>query len=129
MGNIKISNPTRLRVRKIDEHALAREARTEGFAVAHGGTVCNSYGYRAETEAGVAYRLADGTVRVFITRIPANKATLSGVCRAIASEYDDCVAEWLIAWADDRYSRASWVLVRTFVWRYLSEQRSTQDRE
>lgn len=58
----------------------------------HGGTVCNSYGYRAETECAVAVAIpeerVDGdrchftgnvTVAVYASQLPANKTTLSGV--------------------------------------------------
>ena len=77
----------RLRVRRVDEGALAKRVRslaTDGklhAQVEHGGTVCNSYGYRADTEAALA--VSDGRITVvFMSRVPANKATKYGAANA-----------------------------------------------
>jgi len=77
----------RLRVRRVDEGALAKRVRslaTDGklhAQVEHGGTVCNSYGYRADTEAALA--VSDGRITVvFMSRVPANKATKFGAANA-----------------------------------------------
>jgi hypothetical protein len=64
---------------------LASDRKRDTFVAKHGGTVCNSYGYRAETECAVAvalYTESGITVAIFASQIPANKATLSGVARA-----------------------------------------------
>ena len=77
----------RLRVRRVDEGALAKRVRslaTDGklhAQVEHGGTVCNSYGYRADTEAALA--VSDGRITVvFMSRVSANKATKFGAANA-----------------------------------------------
>lgn len=80
----------RLRVRYVDEGALAEETRTAAIACGawrasarHGGTVCNTYGYSAETEAALCVSDTSGRVVTWGgKRIPANKATLSGVAGA-----------------------------------------------
>jgi len=80
---------------------LATERKRDTFLAKHGGTVCNSYGYRAETECAVAvaiYSDAGITVAIFAAQIPANKATLSGVARA-------CLPVAMPIF-DDRYSSA-----------------------
>jgi len=64
---------------------LASERKRDTFFALHGGTVCNTYGYRAETECAVAVALYTDsgiTVAIFAAQIPANKATMSGVARA-----------------------------------------------
>ena len=93
----------RLRVRRVDEDAAAvaalDAAREKGRAVikaCHGGTVANSYGYPAETEGCISIAWPDGHIWQVVVRLPANKATLSGVFRH--------------AWGkpglfDDRYTR------------------------
>ena len=78
----------RLRARRLDEDALAAKVRAQAATrgqltaeVAHGGTVCNSYGYRADTEAALA--VSDGRITVvFMSRVPANKATKYGAANA-----------------------------------------------
>ena len=78
----------RLRVRRVDEDALAAKVRAQAATsgrltaeVAHGGTVCNSYGYRADTEAALA--VSDGRITVvFMSRVSANKATKFGAANA-----------------------------------------------
>jgi len=87
-------NGCRLRVRRVDEEALVR-ACVERVAekpdltlyvqVWEGGSVCNSYGYPAHTEAvGVAAVRRNGNIywRVGGARIPANKATQAGAAEA-----------------------------------------------
>lgn len=72
----------RLRVRRIDEAAFARRmanlAIERGdwvFEVEHGGSVCNSYGYRADTECVLAVSDPFGNVVYWTGRAPANKVT------------------------------------------------------
>lgn len=82
----------RLKARTIGLQQLAQKAaeiaiekKRTIFRAVHGGTVCNTYGYPAETECAVAVALYSDTeikVAVYAAQIPANKTTLSGVARA-----------------------------------------------
>lgn len=77
---------TRLRVRRVNETALADAARsTDGkwhIKVRNGGSVANSYGYRADTEAALAVSDPHGTVVVWVARLSANKVTARGSAEA-----------------------------------------------
>jgi hypothetical protein len=66
--------------------------------VTHGGTVANSYKYKAFTDAVVAVAWPDGRCLVSAKRIPANKATLSGVLAAT-------FGEWARPYRDYRFDR------------------------
>lgn len=82
----------RLKARTVNVAALSAEAAEKAaqtgkatVQVDHGGTVCNCYGYPAETEAAlvVAVPGPDGVrVAVYATQIPANKATYGGAAEA-----------------------------------------------
>ena len=82
----------RLKARTIRLSGLAQEAAENAiaekrsiFRAVHGGTVCNTYGYPAETECAVAVALYSDTeikVAIYAAQIPANKTTFSGVARA-----------------------------------------------
>lgn len=79
----------RLRVRRINEFALAARLKNDNdnepgwhALVKHGGSVCNSYGWRAATEAALAVRDPAGRVTVWMARLPANKVTLCGSAEA-----------------------------------------------
>lgn len=102
----------RLKVRRVNELTVARRALMRARAWGHaawavddGGGVCNSYGYRAETEGCVAYALPTGEVVVWVARLPANKVTPAGVCRAVG-------ADLLIPLNDDRFSADTWEIAR-----------------
>lgn len=97
----------RLRVRRVDELSagrgaaeLARSTGRPAFLVVHGGSVCNNYGYQANTEYAVARALPDGRVLVQVGRLPANKVTHGG-CAGQVSEY-------LRVFYDDRYGQDTW---------------------
>lgn len=74
----------RLRVRRVDENALARDTaraatrETPAIHCAHGGTVAGAYDYPAETEAVLAVALSPTLVVLWAKRINARGATLSG---------------------------------------------------
>lgn len=75
----------RLRVRRVDEVALAARAREAAVAqgkwkilIQHGGGVANAYKYPADTEAALAVASPTGCVVVWMNRLPANKVTLGG---------------------------------------------------
>jgi hypothetical protein len=112
----------RLRVRRVDELALAREtieeARTTcrpSYNVAHGGGVSNSYGYRAETECCVAIATPDGRAAVWVDRIPANKVTYSGAVYA-GPRY---LGQLLQPQYDDRYAQSTADIARHFARRAI----------
>ena len=111
---IQSDTSTKLRVRAVCEEKLAAEATGAkcGYAVAHGGAVCNSYGYPAETEGALAVARTDGSVVVYRVRLPANKVTTGGVLRAIASYHGVIAAELLIPRFDSRYSSSTWDVAR-----------------
>ena len=104
----------RLRVRRVNEQALA--ARTCAKAidgrlhaeVEHGGTVCNSYGYKADTEAALA--ISNGRITVVImSRISANKATKFGAANACVSQ---CGVIWHAGAPGDRFVDRAWAMIR-----------------
>lgn len=79
----------RLRVRRINEEGVcaraSKEAKLRGGPVVqccHGGTVCNSYGYRANTEVLVVVAFPEGIVVYAGGRATANKVTLRGAAEA-----------------------------------------------
>lgn len=87
---IEIEKPIRLRVRRVNENSIVAEAiaaaKEKGRPVIfarHGGSVANKYGYPAETEGAVCIAWPDGSARVSIVRLPANKVSLSGVFHAV----------------------------------------------
>ncbi len=82
----------RLRVRRVNEHALAAETRqkairTGSWAIRcrHGGSVANAYKYPADTEAVLAVSNPAGLTVVWMARLPANKVTLAGSANACLS--------------------------------------------
>lgn len=118
MEPIFLNAPTsRLRVRRVDERALAQHVKDDqepGWraSVRHGGNVANCYGYRADTEAALAVRSPRGHVVVWMARLPANKVTLGGAA-------DACVPGSRALW-DSRYGRdaekaAWWMIKKAFV--------------
>lgn len=102
-------NGRRLVVRRTNEEWLLKgcleKAKLSGIPriwCNDGGTVANKYGYPAETEALLTCAFPDGRWLQILTRIPANKATYSGVasacCRfAEAPDIHPCF--------DERYGR------------------------
>lgn len=88
---ILISCPNiRLRVRRVDEEYHASQVRQRAeekqrfaWCVTCGGSVCNNYGYPADTEGLVVGCLPGRRSVVWIHRLPANKVTLSGVLACI----------------------------------------------
>lgn len=85
----------RLRVRRVDEHALAARAVERCIEIGkpairceHGGDVNNSYGYRAETEGVLAVALDPATVVIWAKRLNANKVTLSGAAGCYGYLFD-----------------------------------------
>jgi hypothetical protein len=79
----------RCRVRRINEQEFIREALSRAkeknkpsIRVAHGGGVANKYSYPANTEALTVVAFPNGSFWARVTKIPANKVTLSGVLYA-----------------------------------------------
>jgi hypothetical protein len=79
----------RLRVRRIYEdtfaESLARAAIEKNdwqIDVAHGGDVCNSYGYPAKTECALVVADPNGCTVCWLGRAPANKVTYRGAAEA-----------------------------------------------
>jgi len=71
-------------------YVIHRDGRTYALVACHGGDVCNNYGY-ADTEAVAVVARDDGCVVGSGTRIPANKATVSGAvasCLGCRGPYD-----------------------------------------
>lgn len=110
---IKIINDERtgrLKARTIDLSRLAAEAAESAIATnkpvmiaRHGGDVCNSYGYPAETEGAVAVAIPhEGAVVVacYATQLAANKVTCSGVAAK-------CVGNFARPLWDSRYGDAA----------------------
>jgi len=82
-------NFVRLRVRRVNERALALEVRRAAqesgdweIRCVHGGSVVNAYKSPADTEAVLAVANPAGLVVVWMARLPANKVTLSGAANA-----------------------------------------------
>ncbi len=83
----------RLVRRRVDEDGAIRSCidrlagdptKTMAWSVSHGGSVCNSYGYPAETEYVVACAVRNGSVVYayrWVGRMPANKCTIAGAWR------------------------------------------------
>lgn len=79
----------RVRACSLDAAEALRLAVDRGhpvIRVAHGGTVCNSYKWRADTEVCGVVAFPDGRVYRSYGRIPANKATLRGAAMALWGE-------------------------------------------
>lgn len=79
----------RLRVRRVNERALAIEARRAAqesgdwsIRCVHGGSVANAYNSPAGTEAVLAVANPAGLVVVWMARLSADKVTLSGAANA-----------------------------------------------
>lgn len=79
----------RLRVRRVDEYAIAASAieharnfRAITIRCVHGGTVANAYRYRADTECVLVCALPHGDAVIWLARVTANKATLAGTANA-----------------------------------------------
>jgi hypothetical protein len=73
---------TRVRGVSIDADAIGRTATAEKrwvYRAQHGGSVPNSYGYRATTDTVVGVASPDGVVVLWYGTLPANKVTLAGV--------------------------------------------------
>lgn len=99
----------KIRVRSVNTDSLVREVAEDAakskhgraYIVQHGGTVCNSYGYPAATEAVVVVAIRDESgevnVAVYATQIRANKATLGGVM-------SNCLGYAFAPVCDDRFS-------------------------
>lgn len=96
----------RLRVRKVNEKAVASQAASaRRIVVQHGGGVANRYGYPAATEAVVAVPVGNAVV-LFASRLPANKVTHSGaIAAAVSSRFR--------AIFDGRYGEAKRAQART----------------
>lgn len=98
----------RLRVRRVDpdprkiENVLSRAAREgKSYTSRHGGSVCNSYGYPADTEYYAVCAIRDGVtlrVRYGAGRMPANKCTHAGALGRVAG------SAWA-TWSSLRYAR------------------------
>ncbi len=101
----------RLRARTVDVGDLARsvavdviEKNKPSIRCRIGGTVCNSYGYSADTECAIAvafptYREEGGeqiVVAIYASQVPANKATRGGCA-------ESCLTGTRPIW-DKRYS-------------------------
>lgn len=67
------------RVEEIREHAIANQSWS--YDCWHAGSVPNCYDYPALTSGVLICANPDGQVCVWFCRLPANKVTLSGVCR------------------------------------------------
>lgn len=89
----------RLRVRRLHENVIASLAASAAiktnkwqFLVEHGGDVCNSYGYPADTECCLAISDPCGNVVIWMSRTSANKVTKRRAayeCIAIAGDLFD----------------------------------------
>lgn len=79
----------RLYVRRVDEESVAKRARESDTRISceHGGTVCNGYGYPADTEAVLAVAVTPYVVVLWAHRIAANKATLCGAAGSYGDLY------------------------------------------
>lgn len=117
MDPILVNVPTRrLRVRRVDEHALATAVSASekpGWyaSIRTGGSVANKYGYPASTEAALAVRAPSGQVVVWMARLPANKVTNGGAA-------DACLLG-ARALFDRRYTADE---TRTAAWRVVKTQ-------
>jgi len=70
--------------------AKAAETNQPVMIARHGGSVCNSYGYPADTEGAVVVAIPhDGAVVVacYATQLAANKVTLSGVAATAVGNF------------------------------------------
>lgn len=89
----------RARCRLTSSHLDAlreRAARTgrPAIHVSHGGSVANAYRYPAETEGRVEVAFPDGGAVTWLTTLPANKVTLSGVLSSCALDHRACDARY-----------------------------------
>lgn len=79
----------RLRARRVSEDSFARWVAERAkraddwvYDVTHGGSVCNSYGYKADTECLLAVSDPFGNVLCFPGRARANKVSERGAANA-----------------------------------------------
>jgi len=109
----------RIKARTVNLDRLAAEAAESAAAkgrpvcmARHGGDVCNSYGYPAETEAAVVVAIPhDGNVVVacYATQVPANKVSLSGVAAHAVGSFARPV--WDNRYGDDENKSAKSQLI------------------
>jgi hypothetical protein len=90
----------RLRARTVSEAETARRAACKAlasgewaYALSHGGSVANSYGYRAFTETVVAVSDPEGRVAVWKSTAPANKVGGRAVAMSCLPVLADLVDE------------------------------------
>ena len=83
---IYIDHPIRLRVRRVNEFAIIKEAIKKAselkcayIVVNNGGSVSNNYGYPADTEGVICVGFMNGDSWTKVVRLPANKVSHSGV--------------------------------------------------
>lgn len=107
----------RLRARRVDEDYFARwtaeraeEVSDWVFDVNHGGDVCNSYGYRAETECVLAVSDPFGNVVFWVGRADANKITKRKAAEACLPGAGDLFDERVKS--DDRKETARRLLIQ-----------------
>lgn len=108
---------TRLRVRRINEQSLAADTADAGKWTArcrNGGSVANSYGYRADTEAALAVRDPAGRVIVWMARLPANKVTRRGAAKACLDGAQDLFDDRLAGDSDTSVQRrkSAWTAIK-----------------
>lgn len=82
---------------------------TQSPEVVHGGSVCNTYGYPAETEGCVIVASPRGTAHVIVRRLPANKVTARGVVATCLGSDSAWCARF-----DDRIAASTWEIARHF---------------
>lgn len=106
---LRIGSGPRLRVRRVDEREAMRSCVVAALAkpghvaaaAHHGGSVANSYGWPAETEAVVALAVVvDGWLWIAMDsgRLPANKVTRYGVASMspVTAPYADLWHGWAV---------------------------------
>lgn len=94
------SNRARTRCTSSHLDELRAEAREKGRPityVSHGGGVANAYKYPAETEGRVEVAFPDGAAVTWLTTLPANKVTLSGVLSSCGLDHRACDARYSAA--------------------------------
>lgn len=120
----------RLRVRKIDESFIITNAIKDSkrknipvIHVRHGGTVANKYGYPAETECLMVVAFPCGDYCAYSSRIPANKATYSGVARACYGEDAKYIFDNRVS--DEKSRKYFWKIVND-VWKEVIENKQVK---
>ena len=109
---------TRLRVRRIDEDAIAAHvASMDGqwhARVTNGGGVANAYKYPADTEAALAVCDSVGRVIVWMGRLPASKVTRRGSAKACLSSSCDLFDDRLAGDSDTsmRRRKNAWAAIK-----------------